>query len=278
MLGRRTLVLLVGASLLGPLAQAADTVDAADAQRALDLHLGASVLRFDFRELADSGEQLVRERGVLPGVLGGVGQTLGRWRWSAELSYYAGSVQYDGRTQSGANFETRTDTTLAKIRARALRLLDAEGRFAAGFGLGYRQWQRQIRGRGSVSGLDERFAAGDVSAEARLSVLRSEAATLDVDLQAAWPLRPQVKVDFGGLFDTRTLLLGPRLAGRVSVPASWPTGPGSRLIVEPGFEAWGFGRSSTETLYRDGVPVGVVYQPQGKGYNLDLKLLWVQTF
>jgi len=263
---------------MASLALAADNAGVADKQGVLDLHLGVSVLRFDFREIADSGEQLVRERGVLPGVVGGAGQTVGRWRWSAELSYYDGSVQYDGQTQSGTSFETRTDTRLAKIRGRALRLLDQEGRFAAGVGLGYRQWQRQIRGRGSVSGLDERFAAGDVSAEVRLSVLRSEASTVDVDLQAAWPLRPQVKVDFGGMFDTRTLLLGPRLAGRVSVPASWATGPGSRLIVEPGFEAWGFGRSSTETLYRNGVPAGVVYQPQGKGYNVDLKLLWVQSF
>lgn len=265
----------MSASLTGPLAQAADS---ADAPGALDLHLGASVLRFDFRELADSGEQLVREQGVLPGVVGGVGQTIGRWRWSAELSHYAGSVQYDGQTQSGATFETKTDTTLTKLRARILRLVDPEGRFAVGLGAGYRQWQRQIRGRGRVSGLDERFVAGDVSAEARLSVHRSAATTVDVDLQAAWPLQPQVKIDFGGIFDTRTLRLGPRLAGRVSVPASWATGPGSRLMVEPGFEAWGFGRSSTELLYRHGVPAGVVYQPQGKGYNLDVKVVWVQSF
>ncbi len=266
------MAVLIGASLLWPLAQAAD------AQGAVDLHVGASVLRFDFREYADTGEQLVRELGVLPGVVGGVGQTFGRWRWSAELSYYAGSVQYDGQTQSGANFDTKTDATLTKIRARALSLLDAEGRFAAGLGVGYRQWQRQIRGRGKVSGLDERFVAGDVSAEARLSVLRTDATTVDIDLQAAWPLRPRVKIDFGGMFDSETLLLGPRLAGRVSVPMSWATGLGSRLIVEPGFEAWGFGRSSTEQLYRHGVPAGVVYQPQGKGYNLDVKAVWVQSF
>ena len=272
---RRALAVLVGASLLGPLAQAADT---ADTPGALDLHLGASVLRFDFRELADSGEQLVREQGVLPGVVGGAGQTIGRWRWSAELSHYAGSVQYDGQTQSGATFDTKTDTMLTKMRARVLRLLDPEGRFAVGLGVGYRQWQRQIRGRGRVSGLEERFMAGDVSAEARLSVLRSEATAVDVDLQAAWPLQPQVKIDFGGMFDPRTLMLGPRLAGRVSVPASWATGPDSRLIIEPGLEAWGFGRSSTELLYRHGVPAGVVYQPQGKGYNLDVKVLWVQSF
>jgi len=272
MLERRALAVLVGASLLGPLAQAADT------QGALDLHLGASVMRFDFREYADSGEQLVRELGVLPGVVGGVGQTIGRWRWSAELSYYAGSVQYEGQTQLGATFDTRTDAALTTIRARALRMLDPEGRFAAGLGMGYRQWQRQIRGRGKVGGLNERFVAGDVSADARLSVLRSDTTTVDIDLLAAWPLRPQVKIDFGGLFDTRTLLLGQRLAGRVSMPASWATGPGSRLTVEPGFEAWGFGRSSTEPIYREGVPAGAVYQPQGKGYNLDVKVVWVQSF
>jgi len=270
--GVRALVLLVSTGLLWSAAQASE------APVGLDLHLGASLLRFDFRESADTGEQLVRELGVLPGVVGGVGQTVGRWRWSAELTYHSGAVDYDGQTQSGANFTTTTDATVAQFRARALRLLDPEGRFAAGLGFGYQQWQRHIRGRSNVSGLDERFAAGEISVDARLSVLRSEAATVDVDLQFAWPIRSQVKIDFGGLYDTQTLMLGPRLATRVSVPASWTVGPRSRIVVEPGFEAWGFGRSSTETLYRDGVPAGVVYQPQGKGYNFDLSLSWVQSF
>ena len=250
---------------------------AAEAPGGLELYGGASVLRFDFREYADTGEQLVRELGVLPGVVGGVGQAIGRWRWSAELSYHSGTVDYDGQTQAGAAFNTTTDAVVSMIRARALHQLDQDGRFAAGLGLGYRQWQRHIGGRASVSGLDERFTAGDVSFNARLSVLRSEAATVDVDLQFAWPIRPQVKIDFSGKYDSRTLLPGPRLATRVSAPVSWAAGPLSRFVVEPGFEAWGYGRSATETLYRDGVPAGVVYQPQGKGYNLELRLVWVQS-
>jgi hypothetical protein len=270
--GAGALVLLLGTGLLWSAAQASE------ASLGLDLHVGASLLRFDFREYADTGEQLVRELGVLPGFVGRAGQTIGRWRWSADLAYHSGAVDYDGQTQSGANFSTTTDAAVARVRARALYLLDPERRFAAGFGLGYRQWQRHIRGRGTVSGLDERFAAGDVSLDARLSVLRSEAAAVDVDLQFAWPIRPQVKIDFGGLYDTQTLKLGPRLATRVAVPASWTLSPRSRIVFEPGFEAWGFGRSGTETLYRDGVPAGVVYQPQGKGYNLDLNVIWVQSF
>ena len=271
MLGARSLVLLVGASLL------CSTAQAAEASGGLDLYVGASLLRFDFREYADTGEQLVRELGVLPGVIGGVGQAIGRWRWSAELSYHSGDVDYDGQTQSGAAFTSTSDAVVAGIRARALHLLDPEGRFAAGLGLGYGQWQRHIRGRTSVSGLDERFEAGDVSFDARLSVLRSDAATVDVDLRFAWPIRPQVKIDFSGLYDTRALMLGPRLATRVSVPVAWTAGPHSRIVVEPCFEAWGFGRSATETLYRDGVPAGVVYQPRGNGYNLELRLVWMQS-
>jgi hypothetical protein len=268
----RGVVLLAGASLLWSAAQAGD------APGGLDLHIGTSLLRFDFRELADTGEELVRELGVLPGLVAGVAQTIGRWRWSAEVSYYAGAVGYDGQTQSGATFSTTTDATVAGIRARALHAVDPAGRFAAGVGFGYRQWRRDIRGRADVSGLEERFAAGEVSVDARLSVLRSPAATVDIDLRFAWPIRPRLKIDFGGLYDARTLELGPRPATRVSVPASWAVGPGSRIVVEPGFEAWGFGRSDTETLYRGGVPVGEVYQPRGKGYGLDLKLVWVQSF
>jgi hypothetical protein len=215
---------------------------------------------------------------VLPGVVGGAGQTLGRWHWSAELSYYSGALDYDGQTQSGASFETKSDATVAKIRARALHMLDQEGRFWAGLGLGYRQWQRHIRGRGRVGGLDERFTAADVSVETRLSLLRGQEVSADVDVRLAWPLRPQVRVDFGGLYDTQALPLGQRLAARVALPVSFAAGPRSRIVVEPGVDAWGFGRSATEPLYRDGVPAGVIHQPQGKGYDVDVKLLWVQSF
>ena len=265
------LALLVGAAAC-PVTRAADSLDS------IDLYIGGSALRFDFRELAASGAPLVRELGVLPGLVGGVGQSLGRWRWSAGLSYYSGAVAYDGQTQAGVPFDTTSDAALSKVRIRALRLLDAEGHFAAGFGLGYRRWQRHIRGRGAVGGLNERFVAGDVSAQGRVSLLRGDAATVDVDVQVAWPLRPQVRIDFGGLYDTQTLALGPRLAWRVAVPASWAMGPRSRIGVEPGLDVWGFGRSNTEVLYRNGAPVGVVYQPQGRGYDLDLKVVWVQSF
>ena len=265
------LALLVGAAAW-PAARAADGLDG------IDLYIGGSTLRFDFRELAASGAPLVRELGVLPGIVGGVGQSLARWWWSAELSYYSGTVAYDGQTQTSAPFDTTSDAALSKVRIRTLRLLDAEGRFAAGVGLGYRRWQRHIRGRGAVGGLDERFVAGDVSAQARMSLLRGDAATVDVDVQAAWPLRPQVRIDFGGLYDTQTLALGPRLAWRVAMPASWATGPRSRIVIEPGIDVWGFGRSETEVLYRNGVPAGVVYQPQGRGYDLGLKLVWLQSF
>ena len=220
---RRVLGVIVCAGLLGPLAQASDTPGA------LELHAGASVMRVDFREVADSGQRLVREQGVLPGVVGGVGQSRGRWQWSAEVSYYSGVVDYDGQTQSGASFETKSDASVAKIRARALHMLDPEGRFWVGLGLGYRQWQRHIRGRGQVSGLDERFTAADVSAEARLSLLRSQEVRADVDLRLAWPLRPQVRIDFGGLYDTQTLQLGERLSARVAMPVSFAAGPRSRI-------------------------------------------------
>jgi hypothetical protein len=272
MAAARGLVLLIGAGLLWPAAQAGD------APGGLDLRIGTSLLRFDFREYADTGEPLVRELGVLPGLIAGVGQTIGRWRWSAELSWYSGAVDYDGQTQSGAAFSTTSDATAAGIRARALHPLDPAGRLAAGVGFGYRQWQRKIRGRADVSGLEERFATGEVSVDARVSVLRSQAADVDLDLQLAWPVGPQLKTDFGSRYDPRTLMLGPRLATRVSLPAAWAVAPGSRIVVEPGFEAWGFGRSRTETLYRGGVPVGEVYQPRGRGYNLDLKMFWMQSF
>ena len=250
----------------------------AAARDAVDVQIGPALQRFDMRESADTGERLVGERGRLPGLVGGVEQAIGRWRWSAQVSYFDGALDYDGQTQSGATFTSQTDTTLSKILARVLHQLDDAGRLSAGFGIGYGQWQRHIRGRGSVKGLRERYTAAGLSAQARVSLTRSEAAIVDLDLQLVWPLRTQVEIDFSDRYDTRTLRLGQRMAARISLPASWAVGPRSRFVVEPGFEAWGFGRSNTETLYRNSVPVGVVHQPRLDGYGVDLRLTWVQSF
>ena len=244
----------------------------------LELSLGVAAVRMDMREFADSGDTLVRELGTLPGLTLGLSYGAGPWQLLAEWTGYDGTLDYDGQTQSGTTFATRTDTRRWSARLRALRTVDDAARVALGFGLGYGQWQRHIRGHSGVSGLDERYTSGFLSVDARLSLLRAEANSVDLDLRLAQPLRPEVRVDFGGRYDTQALGLGSRLAARVSLPASWTTGPRSRVVVEPGFEAWGFGRSDTETLYRAGVPVGVVYQPQIRGYDLDLKLTWVRSF
>lgn len=242
------------------------------------LRLGAFAQHADIREYADTGTRLVRERHVLPGWAVAADQMIGPWRWSAELSYANGALRYDGQTQAGSAFTSKTDTTLLKARARLLHQLDEDGRLAAGLGIGYRHWKRLIRGHGNVRGLNERFTTWELSAQAQASVVRGNTAAVDINLQLAWPIAPHVKTDFGGLYDTQTMLLGQRLATRLSIPVSWTVGPRSRMVVEPSVEAWGLGRSRTDSLMRHGEPVGVAHQPRVRGHDIELSVSWMQSF
>jgi hypothetical protein len=242
------------------------------------LSVGASALHFEYREYADDGTRLLLESGMLPGVVAVLGRTVGRWQGEVELAVHGGAVDYQGRTQSGAPFATRTDSDIWQARLGVMRRLDDAGAHAVGIGLTRQRWQRGIRGRGGVAGLDERYTAWTASLEARFGVVRAADAWVDLDLRVGRTFDAEVAVDFRDRFDDQTLRLGDQWTARLALPLSFPAGERSRLVVEPGFVRWGFGRSDTEPLRRDGRPVGTVHQPRSEGMNAALRLLWRQSF
>lgn len=239
---------------------------------------GPSILHFDHREYADGGARLVRESGALPGLAAGIVATSGPWRLALDAAWHAGAVDYRGQTQAGAPLATVTDTRIAETGLRAMRFVDDDRRYGLGLGIGYRRWYRDIRGVGSVAGLDERYSNWLASLDATAVLARSPQWSVGVDLRLTRTLGSEVAVSFGGRFDDQRLGLGEQWGWRLAVPALLRTGRSSGIRIEPWYEYWGFDRSDTEPLLRDGRPVGTVYQPDGKGRNYGLRVLWAQGF
>lgn len=54
------------------------------------------------------------------------------------------------------------------------------------------------------------------------------------------------------------------------------TGERTRLVIEPYTKGWNLGRSLTETLTRNGVPVGTVYEPRSASryFGLNVGIQW----
>lgn len=259
-------------------AQAVAAAAAEETPARWTLSLGGSSLRVEHRELDDDGARLLVESGTLPGVLATLRRDAGRWQGTVELGLHRGAIDYDGRTQSGAPFATRTDREAWAVRVGVMRQLDAAGRHALGIGLSQHRWQRRIRGRASVGGLDERTTFWTASVDARFGLVRAAAAAVDLELRVGRSFDAEVAVDAGGRFDRATLAPGDRWHARLSLPVGIPIGARSSLVVEPGLERWRFGRSGTEPLRSDGQTIGVVYLPRSEGTNVDLRLRWQRAF
>jgi hypothetical protein len=240
--------------------------------------VGPTTERFVHREFTDTGRQLLRESGTLPGWrIEGRGRHE-RWELSLQASHADGSLDYDGRTQAGAPLATTTDVRISEAGLRLLRSIDARQQIALGAGIAHRRWDRSIQPAGRIAGLDERYTTWLLSFESRFSLVRSAAASLDLEFSLRQTRRPEVSVDFGGLYDNQSIALGRQTGMRLAAPASLALGRGSRLRLEPWVEYWGFDRSASQPLLRDGRRVGSVFQPTSDGRSLGAALMWELSF
>ncbi len=264
------LLALIGCNASIAVAQA----DPGAASRYLSVGFGPTVTNLTHREVDGTGRSLLREAGTLPGWRIDASLAGDRWELSLRADHADGTIDYNGRTQSGAPLSTTTDTRISEAGLRLLRSLDANRRIALGAGIAYRRWDRRIQPLGSVAGLDERYTSWLLSLESRFSILRAPAAALDLEFSLRRTQRPEVSVDFGGLYDNQSIALGRQTGMRLAAPARLALGKGSTLKLEGWIEYWGFDRSASQPLLRDGRPVGTVFQPESDGRSLGAALMW----
>jgi hypothetical protein len=208
--------------------------------------LSPSLLHFDYTEFSTTNTVLNREQGWIPGIKLGITQSFATdWRIGLTGSYYQGSVDYDGQTQSGTPHLTQTDTTLLRLGARIEKtIFNNTNLFITTVS---HQWRRDIRSNNGVSGILETYrwielaiglnynfildAKNTLNLEAAYLITRS--ATIDVDL---------TRVDLG----TAVLDIGDGSGGKVDLNWSYRYTDTTSLGLSLFFEAWDFGRSNTK--------------------------------
>jgi hypothetical protein len=261
------------------LAVAPAGADASRPDAAVTGYVGPGLMHYDFREYDADDRRLVKEEGWLSGLQGGLLVRRRRLSLLFEAAWYGGDVDYDGQTSAGVPIDSSTDESLMDLSSNLAYVLALNGpvRWEVFAGGGFRHWQRDIEGVGTVSGLDETYRWWRGEAGLRADLRRgSDLWTVSGRFMRSFD--PEVDVDFDDRFDSVTLDMGERWGWRVE--ADWKHQLSERLVagVRTFYASWAFGRSDVEALTRDGVPAGSVVQPRSEareyGVALHLQRLW----
>lgn len=221
----------------------------------------AGVERSQWEEFDAQGASLVRERGTLK--VTGL-QAAGRCSsldWTAQWTRSHGQRDYDGVTTTQLSLQTKS-----QLRAQALKVavwLPLREGWAVGSQFGYRQIDRDIASTDRALGYPERFTYLQAALGARYQTALGERVRLTasgwlgggpsghvgVDLPRAAP----VTLSLG---TNRLLELSLQLDGGELLQPGWSWQAGMAYRREQ------TGAGSPEVSTRNGVPVGVVWQPR----------------
>jgi hypothetical protein len=221
--------------------------------------VGSGARHVRMTEYEINGQQLVREDGWLPGLaLNAVFHQRG-WHYGVSGEVYRSNLNYEGRLQNGAPFATDTATTQSRVTAELARELNENVRAIGA--LEYDQWQRNVLGRGSIAGVNERYASGRLLVGAATTAQPFSAVNVEFKglLVLAHPERLRVRFD-NQLYDNAHLSTKPAIGLRLALTARPFTLPNLSFAAD--FEWMQIKRSDDAILRRNGTPVGTVAQPE----------------
>lgn len=215
------------------------------------------------------GRQLVEENGLLPGVELHADYAANEWHIGLVGEIYKGDLAYDGQTQNRAAFSTYTKTGQYRIRAEAARKINDVTLLILGIERDY--WRRTIQGRGATLGMDERYSSWRLLTGLQRHILRPTWKSIYVKgmLIASGPETLVVRFD-NQLFDKAKLTTKPALGARVTVGAQAISNSDVKLELD--FEWMRIDRSDNGVIYKNGIPAGLLAQPEHVRKSFGIKV------
>ena len=235
--------------------------------------VGLTALAFDYEEFSGAGDSLDRDEGWLPGVQAGLSRDYGHWFLEGGLRWSSGQVDYTSPAASSKADEEVGDIWFS---AGVPVLMVGGTRTSLIAGLGYREWQREIRSTAEASGLDEtyRWGYGLLGVRGEKSVGTGTRVVMDAQLTR--PIHPDIKVRFDSAYDDVSLDLGERTGFRVDLTIDRKLDDTKAIWLTPWYEHWKLGRSNDSVLFSNGVPAGAVFEPRSEtdNYGISIGMRW----
>ena len=255
--------------------QPLSTIAATPNAGSTSLQIGIALQDFGYKEFDDQNKLLDREDGWIPGISGAYSQQTDKYSLDISFSYLQGEVIYDGQTQGGAPHKTHTNERIIDVSI-SLGFRDVIKNLpnpsVLYFGLGFREWQRDILPTSTVLGLFETYSWHYGFIGGKVELFDKDKFTVWLDGRLMRPINPTMGICLSG-FDCADLNLGVNTSGRVSIPIHYQLYPNNSLIIEPYFESWDFGRSPGEELTINGTPTGaVILEPRSETRNIGITI------
>ena len=248
---------------------------AADRPVSQSFSLGLALQDFGYKEFSNQNTLLDREDGWIPGISGAYSQQTDKYSLDIGLTYLKGKVVYDGQTQGGTPHKTHTNEQIIDVSI-SLGFRDVIKNLPKPsvlyFGLGYREWQRDILPTNNVLGLFEIYSWHYGFIGGKVELFDEDKFTVWLDGRLTRPINPTMNICLSG-YDCADLDLGVNTSGRVSVPIHYQLYPNNKLIFEPYFESWDFGRSPAKALTINGTPTGAfILEPRSETRNIGITI------
>lgn len=247
------------------------TLTAAESITKTRLTLSPSLLHFDYTEFSTTAEVLDRELGWLPGLEFKLSHAItSDWSFDIVSSYYSGTVDYVGQTQSGVPHTTDTGTNLFRIGGQINK--EIYKKIHLFVGAQSHQWNRDIKDNNNVSGVDETYKWLEYSIGLNSDLFISQKDVVNLEAGFLITRNGTLNVDLSRIdLGTTTLDLGDGTGARLSL--SWKRISTNNIHYGLSLfaEGWNFGRSNTKRT-QGGSSNVLVTEPESETRNIGIKL------
>jgi hypothetical protein len=256
-------------------------VAAADKFCNLSSSTGVRLESYEYRETDSNNRLIDKEDGLLPGLQMGLAVKCDQWELAANGSLQHARLEYDGQTNTGAKFLTRTEEKIRELSAQIGRRFFSAGANSIGVyaGLGEWSWQRNIASRSNVSGLDETYRWRYYFLGGNVALVEKNPHQLLFDIR--WLHRTQAKlsVDFRGIFDKpEDLSLNVQNGWRLALPWRYVLDNSNIMHIEPYAESWHIDRTGSKSISRNGLQIGNFFEPASNTKLYGVTLNWLYHF
>ncbi|PID42281.1 MAG: hypothetical protein CSB48_10870 [Proteobacteria bacterium] len=224
--------------------------------RESSVRLNVQVHHYLYREYDDSGDKLNQEKGNLPGLDLVYRSGNADWKWRLGWQIMSKDIDYQGKTNLGNRFTTLTDERIDSFYAEAeWTLLPSLSAIAA---LKRVEWDRQIRARGAILGLNEVYNWHQVELGVEYQVFSRGAWQWLIEGRVIRIVRPTVKIDL-----TRSRLGSPRLIMQdkngysAGLAMRYQASPTVHLTSRLNCRYWSFGASDLTEVGDRIIPVRI---------------------
>lgn len=215
----------------------------------------ATVLEQSSFQETVAGDRIVTERGALKGLELGARVDWQTVALQFSHQWFNDDVRYDGQTQLGQSFDSSSDYRIQQSTVDLLWAIpksfhspsidELTPRLITG--LGYRYWDRDIRGDGSVLGLREQYRWKFLKLGTQLRYRQQDVGLWLFDLMLLRPFADRIDVDFNGFAENVSLDQNARNSLRFAMTLQHPLNESSQLELSTYINTWKFQRSETKT-------------------------------